>query len=158
MIKLIVAYCNNRGIGYKNSIPWNHPTDMKYFSQITKGNGNNAIIMGANTYRSIGRTLPNRHNIILSTTLKDPSITIFTSLEAAIQSCNSLNIETIWIIGGEKVYKEVLEKELADEIHISEINEDYECDAFFAELSSLYTLSEKKVLTETININIFNRS
>lgn len=158
MIKLIVAYCNNRGIGYKNHIPWNNPTDMKYFAHITKGNGNNAVIMGSNTYHSIGRTLPERHNIILSTTLQNPSLNIFTTLEEAITSCKILNIDTIWIIGGEKVYKEVLEKELADEIHISKINEEYECDTFFPELSALYTLTKNKKLTETIDTLIFNRS
>ena len=158
MIKLIVAHCKNRGIGYKNSIPWNHPSDLKYFAKVTKGTGNNAIIMGANTYRSIGRTLPYRHNIILSNTLKDPSINIFTSLEEAIQSCKSLNLETIWIIGGEKVYKEVLEKKLADEIHISEINEDYECDTYFPEITKLYTLMECNQLNDTIKINILTKT
>lgn len=158
MIKLIVAHCKNRGIGYKNSIPWNHPADLRYFAKVTKGSGNNAIIMGANTYRSIGRTLPNRHNIILSSTLKNPSLTIFTSLEDALHSCKLLKMETIWIIGGEKVYKEVLEKNIVSEIHISVIKEDYECDAFFPELPNQYTLTVTNKRTDSIETNIYTKT
>ena len=67
--KLIVAMCNNRGIGNKNKLPWSFSSDMKYFSSMTRGNNNNAIIMGRKTFESIGRPLPNRHNIILSNKL-----------------------------------------------------------------------------------------
>ena len=155
IIKLIVAQCKNRGIGYKNSFPWNHPTDLKYFAKVTTGAGNNAIIMGSNTYYSIGRTLPKRHNIILSSKLKNPSLNIFSSLENAIDSCKILNIETIWIIGGEKVYREAIEKNIASEIHISMINEDYVCDVFFPELPQYYKLIERKKLTDTIELQIF---
>lgn len=158
MIKLIVAHCKNRGIGYKNSIPWNHPDDLTYFAKMTKGTGNNAIIMGANTYRSIGRTLPNRHNIILSSTLNNPDLTIFTSLDDALNACKINNIDTVWIIGGEKVYKEVIEKNIINEIHISEINEEYECDAYFPELPKHYTLAQTTKLTKAINIRIFKKT
>lgn len=155
MIKLIVAHCKNRGIGYKNRIPWNHPYDLRYFAKVTKGAGNNAIIMGANTYRSIGRTLPNRHNIILSSTLKNPALNIFTSLEDALHSCKLLKLDTIWIIGGEKVYREALEKNIASEIHVSMINEDYECDTYFPEIPKLYTLTDFNQHNDTIEIQIF---
>ena len=157
MIKLIVAHCKNRGIGYKNSIPWNHPSDLTYFAKMTKGSGNNAIIMGANTYRSIGRTLPKRHNIILSSTLINPSLNIFTSLEDAIHSCNLLKMETIWIIGGENVYRETIEKNIACEIHVSMINEDYECDTYFPELTNQYTLTETNKRTDTIEIQMYTK-
>ena len=157
IIKLIVAQCKNRGIGYKNSIPWNHPKDLKYFAKTTKGKGNNAVIMGSNTYYSIGRTLPKRHNIILSSKLKDPSLNIFSSLEDAINSCRILNIETVWIIGGEKVYREAIEKNIVSEIHISMINEDYECDVLFPELPQHYTLIERTKQTDTIEVHIFNK-
>ena len=63
-LNIIVAICKeNRGIGLNNKLPWNYPEDLKYFSRITKGNGNNAIIMGRNTFESIGKTLPKRTNI-----------------------------------------------------------------------------------------------
>ena len=47
--KLIVAYCANKGIGKDNTLPWNIRSDLIKFSQLTKGSGNNAIVMGKNT-------------------------------------------------------------------------------------------------------------
>jgi len=44
--QLIVAMCETRGIGYKNNLPWNIPEDLKYFSKLTRGNNNNAVVMG----------------------------------------------------------------------------------------------------------------
>ena len=68
---IIVAMDNNRGIGLNNQLPWSFKEDMNYFKNLTKGAGNNAIIMGKNTYHSINKELPYRDNIILSTTLTD---------------------------------------------------------------------------------------
>jgi dihydrofolate reductase len=66
---IIVAMDNNRGIGLNNQLPWSFKEDITYFKNLTKGAGNNAIIMGKNTYHSINKELPHRDNIILSTTL-----------------------------------------------------------------------------------------
>ena len=52
--KIIVAVCKNNGIGYKQDLPWKIKEDLRYFSKTTKGNGNNAIVMGKNTWLSIG--------------------------------------------------------------------------------------------------------
>ena len=58
--KIIVATCNNNGIGINNQLPWDLiKEDMKLFSKLTTGNGNNAIIMGRKTFESIGRSLKN---------------------------------------------------------------------------------------------------
>ena len=66
---IIVAMDKNRGIGLNNQLPWSFKEDIIYFKNLTKGAGNNAIIMGKNTYHSINKELPYRDNIILSTTL-----------------------------------------------------------------------------------------
>ena len=50
---IIVAKCNNNGIGINNTLPWNIPGDLKRFSKLTTGSGNNAIIMGKNTWLSL---------------------------------------------------------------------------------------------------------
>ena len=69
---LIVAMCNNRGIGLNGNLPWNIKEDLQYFSKLTKGNGNNAVIMGSNTYNSLNKVdgLPGRDNLILSSNEK----------------------------------------------------------------------------------------
>ena len=69
---MIVAIARNSGIGWKNTIPWRLGADLKYFKKKTIGNGNNAIVMGQNTWLSLTNSskkmvfLPKRDNIILS--------------------------------------------------------------------------------------------
>ena len=68
---IIVACSKNRGIGYENSLPWKISSDLKKFRDLTIGNGNNAVIMGKNTWTSLPiKYLKSRDNLILSTTLK----------------------------------------------------------------------------------------
>lgn len=63
MIIAIVAIAKNFAIGKDGKLPWHYPADLKYFKETTTGH---AIVMGANTWRSIGRPLPNRLNIVLT--------------------------------------------------------------------------------------------
>ena len=68
---MIVALCNHGGIGKNNQLPWHFKKDMQYFSKLTRGNGNNAIVMGKNTWNSLPiNPLPKRENIILSTSIQ----------------------------------------------------------------------------------------
>ena len=68
MINIIVAYCRNRGIGYKNTLPWNLPNDLKRFQQLTT---NQSIIMGRKTWESLPiKPLNRRNNIVVSSTMR----------------------------------------------------------------------------------------
>ena len=67
---IIVAYCNNNGIGKNNTLPWNIPSDLKKFKNLTIGKGNNCIIMGKKTWLSLNeKPLPGRDNLILSSSI-----------------------------------------------------------------------------------------
>ena len=144
--KIIVAVDKNFGIGLNNNLPWNYKSDMKFFREITKGCGNNAVVMGKNTYLSIGRPLPGRKNIILSTSLKDVSknIDIFQNINDLCEFCKDKNYDSIWIIGGESIYRQFLELKLVNVIYLTEINEIYECDTFFPELFDDFILSKNE--------------
>ena len=63
MFSLIVAVGENNEIGKNNQLLWHIPEDLKNFKKITMGK---TVIMGKNTYKSIGKPLPNRKNIVLS--------------------------------------------------------------------------------------------
>ena len=121
-LNIIVAICKeNRGIGLNNKLPWNYPEDLKYFSRITKGNGNNAIIMGRNTFESIGKTLPKRTNIILSKTLtSNEKYLIFENIIDSLSYCKSQNFDEVFIIGGESIYNQTIH--LVDSIYVTEID------------------------------------
>nr|WP_245959584.1 type 3 dihydrofolate reductase [Orbus hercynius] len=106
MISLIVAMTHNRVIGLNNQMPWHLPADLAWFKQNTV---NKPIIMGRKTFESIGRPLPNRHNIIISRTPKpsdNPQLTWVSSLTEAINLAK--NSEEVLIIGGGNIYQQAL--------------------------------------------------
>ena len=103
-LSLIVAVSKNGFIGKDGSLPWQISEDLKRFRKITS---NSVVIMGKNTFLSIGKPLPNRENIVVSTTLKSADgCKVVRSLEEAINSSkeNFPNKE-IFLIGGYAIYK-----------------------------------------------------
>jgi dihydrofolate reductase len=130
-ISIIVATSKNNAIGINNQLPWHLPADLKYFKQLTTGH---VIIMGSNTYLSIGKPLPNRTTIVI-TSQENPEwmvdgIYIVHSVEEAIEMAKSLNETECFIIGGAKIYTQTLQ--LADVVYKTEIDLNIEnADAFF---------------------------
>jgi len=147
---LIVAICINRGIGYKNMIPWKVSEDMKMFSKVTKGEGNNAVVMGRKTWESLSyRPLKNRDNLILSKTLPpihqtigsgSEQVVIFKSITDLVKHANNYN--TVWIIGGATIYEQFLKTTLLSQIHISHIDEKLTCDTFFPKLDKSWVVEK----------------
>lgn len=84
---LIAAMADNRIIGKDGKLPWNNPEDLANFKRLTMGG---TIVMGRKTYESIGRPLPNRRNIVLSSTnLVFPGIEVFSDIESMMQILES---------------------------------------------------------------------
>ena len=164
--KVIAATCKNNGIGYCNTLPWNIKEDLRHFSKLTKGNGRNAIVMGKNTWKSIGsKPLPNRDNFILSTTmnLEDQQSDMLTgnstfvckTIDEVEMKCRENNYENVWIIGGEAIYKQFLERNCIHECVITHIDCEFECDTFFPILSStMWKLHNKENMENTSKYSI----
>ena len=131
-ISVIAAVGKNREIGFQNKLIWDIPEDLKHFRAITTGH---PIIMGRNTYLSIGKALPNRTNIVLSDTpLDGADISIASNLEEAVFiSKNSPGNEEIFFIGGAYVYTQALP--LADKLYLTLIDAEAEADTFFPDFS-----------------------
>ncbi len=103
MIIGIVAISKNYAIGKDGKLPWHYSADLKFFKETTTGN---AVVMGANTWRSIGRPLPNRLNIVLSRSGNvetPPEVMRFASKEAVIEFARGYDND-VYIIGGAKTY------------------------------------------------------
>ena len=82
-LHLIAAVARNRVIGYNGQIPWNIPEDLQHFKELTMGH---TVIMGRRTFASIGRPLPGRENIVVtSTILEIPGCIIARSLAEALE-------------------------------------------------------------------------
>ncbi len=105
MIIGIVAISINYAIGRDGKLPWHYSTDLKFFKETTTGN---VVVMGANTWRSIGRPLPNRLNIVLSRSgrVDAPETVIKLSSEAEVVELAKYIDRDIFIIGGAHTYED----------------------------------------------------
>ena len=131
MISIIAAVAKNRAIGFKNKLIYWLPNDLKRFKALTTGH---TIVMGRNTYLSLPKgALPNRRNVVLSTTVKElPGCEVFPTLEAALKSCKG--DEDVYIIGGARVYEQAMA--IADRLCLTEVDDTpQEADAFFPDYS-----------------------
>lgn len=130
MISLIVARAANNVIGNKGQIPWYLPDDLKYFRKITTGN---VVIMGRKTYESIGKPLPNRVNIVVSTGMDShDGIIVVPSFEMAIMKCKTDFAEKdVFLIGGHSIYQTGFC--LVDKMYITEIGQSFDGDTKFVE-------------------------
>jgi dihydrofolate reductase len=114
----IVAVARNLAIGRDGKLPWHYPADLKFFKQTTTGN---AVVMGSNTWRSIGKPLPDRLNIVLSRNREiesQPNVLLLRSKEELLALAAYLKCD-VFIIGGAKTYEnfaDVIEKWIVTEI------------------------------------------
>ncbi len=132
----------DRAIGFQNALLWHIPEDFKHFKETTSGH---AVIMGENTYRSIGRPLPNRTNIILSLTpnFSPEGCIVVQSIEEALIKAKEVERDEIFIIGGASIYRQFLP--YADRLYLTLVEGDFEADTFFPDYSEFTkVLSEKK--------------
>lgn len=125
-LAIIVAMDKQGLIGQNNDLPWKISADLQYFRKVTMGK---PLIMGRNTHESIGRALPGRKNIILTsrTGYQPEGCTVVNSLEAAIQACD--DVKEVMIMGGASLYEQFLPK--ADRLYLTHVNAELEGDTWF---------------------------
>ena len=117
LLSLIVAFDQNRVIGKDGTLPWSLPRDLRRFKEISLGK---TVVMGRKTHQSIGRMLPDRKNVVISSnaSLVDANCLCFTSLRKALKALEG--DKEVFIIGGESIYRESIP--LADKIYLTEID------------------------------------
>lgn len=163
---IIVCVDNKNGIGKDGIIPWEKlKEDMLHFTnKTTKVNDltkQNAVIMGRITWNSIPerfKPLKNRFNIIISKNINinQNNILVCNNLYTAINIINN-NIEKIFIIGGELLYKEALDTLNIKKIYLTKIiNKNFNCDKFFPDINlNYYNLKKSKTFKQNdIEYNI----
>lgn len=140
---IIVAISENNIIGKDNHLLWHLAEDMKRFKALTT---NHTIIMGRKTYDSIGRPLPNRRNIVLSSSMKlstnlssmknekdgiqSAGLEVFSSIEELKKNIN--HDEEVFVIGGGQIYRQFLP--LADKVYLTFVHTVVEGDTSFPDL------------------------
>lgn len=126
-LSLICAMAENRVIGRDNKLPWHLSEDLKYFRRTTMGN---CLIMGRHTWESIGRALPGRTSIVISSNLdyKAEGAEVVSSLTQAVERADGTEA---FVIGGANLYRAALP--LADFFHLTRVHSEVEGDTYLHE-------------------------
>lgn len=143
MISLIAILGKNRELGKDNKLIWNIPEDLKRFRQITAGH---PVIMGRKTFQSIGRPLPKRMNIVISSdrNFAADGITVVPSLEDALNLAEkSPGNDEIFIIGGGNVYAQSIT--IADRLYLTIVDATAPADTFFPDYSAFARIISEEV-------------
>lgn len=133
MICHIAIMDSARGVARNGIIPWHLPNEIKEFAALTKTHGG-LVLMGRKTYETIGHPLEGRHNMVAtrSREYNAPGVELVHNVPAFLASHRNL-----WIIGGVQLYEQTLA--MADELYITEVAADFQCDQFYPEFSRLFT-------------------
>ncbi|HIS90314.1 MAG TPA: dihydrofolate reductase [Candidatus Faecisoma merdavium] len=138
MISIIAAIGKNNELGLNNDLIWHLPNDLKFFKEKTL---NQNIVMGYNTFVSLGRVLPSRKHIVLSfEKVRLPLEVIqFNNLE---DLNNYIKDKDVFIIGGASMYKQFIDK--TDKLYLTEIDDTHKADVYFPNFDK--SLFDKKIL------------
>ena len=152
----IVAVAENLAIGKGGKLPWHYPADLKHFKQTTTGN---AIVMGSNTWRSIGQPLSNRLNIVLTrrAQLDTADNLIFLRNEDEAADLSKFLAGDLYVIGGAHIYEAFAP--LIDSWIVTEIPETVEnADVFMpADYLEGFQLSDAEELEDGLVVRRYER-
>ena len=127
-ISLIAAMAFDQVIGMENAMPWNLPGDLAWFKRQTL---NKPVIMGRVTYEALGRPLPQRVNIVLSSQAGTETGVIWVkSVEEALEAAKTVEgADEIMVIGGGKVYQQFLP--MANKLYLTHVDAEVIGDTHF---------------------------
>ena len=154
MIIGIVAIAKNFAIGKNGKLPWHYSADLKFFKQTTT---DHAVVMGYNTWKSIGKPLPNRLNIVLSRSQNienQPNVLLLRSVAEVLALTKYLNCD-LFVIGGAQTYENFADA--IDNWIVTEIPEIVEgADTFIPrDFLDAFELEEPKKLENDLTVKIF---
>ncbi len=134
-IALIVAAAENGVIGRDGQIPWRLSSDLKHFKALTLGH---TVVIGRRTHESIGRPLPGRRTIVVTSRSID-GVETARSLAEAVRMAEG----PVFLAGGEAIYREGMA--LADTIHLTRVHAAPEGDTRFPEIDeAAFTLADRQ--------------
>lgn len=144
MIRFIAAIDKKLGLANEHGIPWQGkiPSDVAHFRQKTL---NGVVLMGYGWYHEQQEPLPNRRNLVAVPTDENlrPG---FEHVKDAREFLKNTK-DDIWVGGGAALFASTLD--LADELHLTQLDQDFKCTKFFPRFKDNYILaSESKPQTE----------
>jgi dihydrofolate reductase len=137
---IIAALDRNHVIGKDGKLPWHLPADLQRFKRLTTGH---TVLMGRKTYESLGRPLPNRRNVVLSSRPVE-GVETYASLSEALRALE--DVDTVFIIGGGEIFRQALP--IVDGLYLTIVDGEHEGDTFFPDyerlIGSTFTLTAKE--------------
>ncbi len=137
---LIAAIDRKNGIAKNGEIPWYISEDLKFFKEMTIGDGKkqNVVIMGRLTWESLPkkfRPLKNRLNLIISSQKIEDHDLVFGTLDEALDYVDiRQDIGKIFVVGGQRLYEEAIYHRYADLLYLTHVDKEYDCDRFFPQI------------------------
>lgn len=122
---MIVAVSQNGVIGRAGGLPWHLPEDLRHFKRLTMGHH---IIMGRATFESLGRCLPGRTNVVVtsSDTFANSGAVIVRSFQEALKI--AAGDSEAFVIGGARIFAAA--RPLVDRVYLTRVLLDVEGDTF----------------------------
>jgi dihydrofolate reductase len=146
LVSLVCALTRQQVIGVNNQLPWHLPADLAHFKAITLGH---PIIMGRKTYDSIGRPLPGRANLVVTTqpNWQVPGVMATPSLPDALHQAKVIAAkegkQEVMLIGGASLYREALP--LVDKMYLTWVEAEVPGDAYFPPVDwSLWQVAQRE--------------
>lgn len=134
-IIIIAAIGANNELGYNNNLIWRIKEDLNFFKITTSGH---IVVMGRKTYESIGKPLPNRTNIVLSSSMENQDELVIVRTIDELKTLIASLDEEVYIIGGSSLYEIFIQ--YADELILTEIDDIPEyVDTYFPNIESSWT-------------------
>ena|SRR3990167_2958534 len=139
VVSLVVVVDLKNGLGKNNQLLCHLPADLEHFKAVTWGK---PIIMGRNTFLSIGKPLPGRRNIVLSRKAAAiAGVEVFSALSDALEATAA--DDEVMVIGGGQVFQEALPD--ASRIYLTRIEHQFDADVFFPKLDEKLWVSVRQV-------------
>src|SRR5699024_12682088 len=129
MLSFIVAMDQNNVIGYQNEMPWHLPKDLRFFKEKTTGH---TIVMGRKTFESIGKVLPNRKHIVLTSKNNGfpDEVEVIHDIKTIVERFKKEQ-EEVFVIGGGGIFKQLMDD--VSRLDVTKIAHILEGDVFFVE-------------------------
>lgn len=147
MILLIAAIDRKRGIARNGAMPWNIPEDERFFTDQTKTRGGN-VLTGMATFHEAYKDKPlaGRQNYILThSTEPIEGATVVNDLAGLLEEFKD---KDLWVAGGTAVFQAVMDLGKADELYLTHIDGDFDCDRFFPEYEDTFKKVEESEVRE----------
>lgn len=126
MYTIIAAIGKNRELGRDNKLLWSLKGDLKFFKEKTT---NHTIIMGRKTFESLGRLLPNRKHVVISSSNNFPEeVDVYNNIESLLSHYKDTS-EELFIIGGAKIYSEFID--YATKMYLTLVDGEFDADVYF---------------------------